>query len=40
VIIYSDDSWPLWIRIAIAAIAVTLLAVLTWRYVRTYWRKR
>jgi len=29
-IIYSDTSWPLWARIAIAVFSVGLLGVLIW----------
>lgn len=38
-IIYTDNSWPLWARVAIAAFAVALLAVLSWRYYKHFWRR-
>jgi len=39
VVIYSDSSWPLWARIAVAVSAVGLLGVLVWRYYTHFWRR-
>jgi hypothetical protein len=39
VIIYTDSSWPLWLRVLIAVFAVALLTVLVWRYYKRYWRR-
>jgi plastocyanin domain-containing protein len=38
-IIYSDTSWPLWARIAIAVFSVGLLGVLIWWYYQHFWRR-
>jgi Tfp pilus assembly protein PilO len=39
VLIYTDSSWPLWLRVLIAVVAVALVAVFGWRYYRHYWRR-
>jgi len=40
VFIYTDNSWPLWARALIALGAAGLVAVMAWRYYKTYWRRK
>jgi plastocyanin domain-containing protein len=38
VIIYTDNSWPLWGRLLVTVVAVGILGALVWRYYRSYHR--
>jgi Tfp pilus assembly protein PilO len=39
VIIYTDGSWPLWLRALITLFAAALVAVMGWQYYKRYWRR-
>jgi Tfp pilus assembly protein PilO len=39
VIIYTDGSWPLWLRVLITLLAAGLVAVMGWQYYKRYWRR-
>ena len=39
-LIYTDGSWPLWVRALIAVFAAGLVAMMGWRYYKHYWRRR
>jgi Tfp pilus assembly protein PilO len=39
VVIYTDSSWPLWLRVLITVFAAGLVVVMAWRYYRHFWRR-
>lgn len=39
-IIYTDGSWPLWVRVLIAVLAAGVVAAMGWQYYQRYWKKR
>ena len=39
-LIYTDSSWPFWLRALIAVGAAGLVAVMGWQYYKRFWRKK
>jgi hypothetical protein len=38
-IFIDSPSWPMWLRVLIAAMALSLFVLLAWRYYDHFWRR-